>query len=334
MKYLLLFPLILCYAYSFGQNQNISEGMRFDGEPYLAINPTNAQHLVVAWMGFVDINNRVRIKTQTSFDGGESWSAATTLPHFVDGYTSADPSIDFNAAGEVFICYVDFTGILSNPLEGALLVSKSEDGGLSWSVPVEAVNIDVDAPRRPIDRPWMVIDRSAGPQQGNIYITTMNATGASSPFHPYVSISTDGGNSFEWKELDGPDWLSGNIISQPMPSPDVTTNGILHAIYPSFLLSQSFLPLYILASSTDGGQNFNYKTVLASTATVTGDFEDAKKAQLCCVNPANPNHIVLVYLDSSNEELDVSFGEIPGMDNSIFGISEWRLTGPLFPLRK
>jgi len=95
-------------------------------------------------MGFVDASNRIQIKTQASFDGGGSWSDATSLPHFVAGYTSADPSIEFDAAGDVFICYVDFTGILTNPLEGALLVTKSEDGGVTWSTPVEAVNIDVD----------------------------------------------------------------------------------------------------------------------------------------------------------------------------------------------
>lgn len=309
MKQLLFLFFLLLGSSAFSQNHNISEGSLFDGEPYLAINPANSEHLVVAWMGYVDINDRIQIKTQTSFDGGDSWSTPIALPHFVEGYTSADPSIDFSAAGDVLICYVDFTGILSNPIQGALLVTKSDDEGLTWSVPVEAVNIDVDAPRRPIDRPWMVIDRSSGPHQGNIYITSMNASGAIAPFHPYVSISTDGGNSFTWKDLDGPDWLSGNIIFQPMPSPDVSADGTLHAIYPSFLISQQLLPQYVLASSSDGGQTFEYKSVLASLGTVTGDFEDAKKGQLCRVNPANSDHIVLVYLDSSNEELDVFMTE-------------------------
>ena len=309
MKHLVLFLFLLLCSQVFAQNENISEGMIFDGEPYLAINPYDSKHLVVSWMVFVDLTNRVQIKTQASFDAGESWSEPAFLPHFVEGYTSADPSIDFNAAGDIFICYVDFTGILSDPLEGALLVTKSEDGGITWSVPTEAVNIDVDPLRRPIDRPWMVIDRSTGPNAGNIYITTMNASGALSPFHPYVSISTDGGSSFQWKDLDGPDWLSGNIIFQPMPSPDVSSNGTFHAIYPSAVFTQSLLPQYILASSIDGGETFNYKTVLASQATVTGAFDDAKKAQICRVNPANPDHIVLVYLDTSNEELDIYMTE-------------------------
>ncbi len=37
---------------SFGQNQNISLGNVFDGEPYITINPNNSQHMVVAWMGY------------------------------------------------------------------------------------------------------------------------------------------------------------------------------------------------------------------------------------------------------------------------------------------
>lgn len=301
--------MLFTSSHTFAQNQNISDGIIFEGEPYLAINPFDSKHIIVSWMGYIDLSNRIQIKTQSSFDGGESWSETVSLPHFVEGYTSADPSIDFTASGDAFICYVDFTGILSNPIEGALLVSKTEDGGLSWSTPVEAVNINVDAPRRPIDRPWMIIDRSSGPNNGNIYITTMNASGASLPWHPYVSISRDGGSTFEWKELDGPNWLSGNIISQPMPSPDIGSDGVLHAIYPSYAFLQDLTPKYILASSADGGQSFKYENVFASFATVTGGFDDAKKAQLCRVNPADPQHIILVYLDSSNDELDVYMTE-------------------------
>ena len=51
MKKLLL--ILLCLPMiSFGQNQNISLGNVFDGEPYITINPNNSQHMVVAWMGY------------------------------------------------------------------------------------------------------------------------------------------------------------------------------------------------------------------------------------------------------------------------------------------
>ena len=65
-------------------NTNISNGILFDGEPYLAINPANQQNLVVAWMGlnFSNGSYQIAIKTRASFDGGNSWSTTAFLPHF------------------------------------------------------------------------------------------------------------------------------------------------------------------------------------------------------------------------------------------------------------
>jgi hypothetical protein len=54
---------IVLPALLFSQNTNISNGIVFDGEPYLAINPNNSQHMVVAWMGF-KLNQHLVIKTK------------------------------------------------------------------------------------------------------------------------------------------------------------------------------------------------------------------------------------------------------------------------------
>ena len=110
---ILTFLLISIYASLAGQPRNISEGFIFDGEPYLAINPDNSQHLVIAWMGWASIADRLKIKTKTSFDAGRTWSETVELPHVAAGFSSADPSIAFNHLGEVFISYIDFTG--TNP---------------------------------------------------------------------------------------------------------------------------------------------------------------------------------------------------------------------------
>ena len=39
-------------SHFFAQNINLSEGLFFEGEPFIALNPNDNQHLVVAWMGF------------------------------------------------------------------------------------------------------------------------------------------------------------------------------------------------------------------------------------------------------------------------------------------
>ncbi len=156
-----------------GQNQNLSNGIAFDGEPYLAVNPNNSQHIVVAWMSWINILNQFKIKTITSFDGGQTWSDAVEHPHTVSTYKSADPSIDFDNTGNVFLCYIDFDGS-EPPVNGGVYIRKSIDGGLTWNPPVEVINADYDGTKWPIDRPWIVIDKSNGINSGTIYVTSMN----------------------------------------------------------------------------------------------------------------------------------------------------------------
>ena len=49
------------------QDQNISNGVLYDGEPYIAVNPSNSQHMVVAWLGYKPFQY-VIIKTKTTFN--------------------------------------------------------------------------------------------------------------------------------------------------------------------------------------------------------------------------------------------------------------------------
>ena len=73
---------MLPFGYAQPTNTNISNGLIFDGEPYIAINPTNAQNLVAAWMGFKLSGGsyHIAIKTRASFDGGTTWSVASQPP--------------------------------------------------------------------------------------------------------------------------------------------------------------------------------------------------------------------------------------------------------------
>lgn len=291
----------------FGQNQNISNAYVFDGEPYLSINPLNPQNMVVAWMGYV-INNNICIKTKTTFDAGHTWSTTHYIPHVNPAYGSADPSLAFDNSGNVFLSYIDYdTGIDS----GAVYVVKSSDGGLTWGSPVEVINAHSDTGKYPIDRPWISVDCSGGFNAGNIYITTMppNVFGPlSPPYHPYFIVSTDNGNTFNsWQYLDTINWLSGNIIQQPMATNCVSPNGIFHAIYPSYMPSQSLYARYIIASSADAGNSFTYHTVLNSTQGISDTL--AKKGYLLCSDHSDANHLVFVYLDIPYGDIDVFLKE-------------------------
>lgn len=308
MRTILIFALTLfLIAPSFGQNQNISVGNVFDGEPYLSINPNNSQHIVVAWMGW-KLNNRLVIKTKVSFNGGQNWSVTNNLPHTVSTYTSADVSLEFDNNGNIYSSYIDFTGYDVSPLNGGIYVCKSTDGGLTWGNPVEVITLNSDPNKRPIDRPWISIDQSSGVNQGNIYITSMNAKGATAPYNPYLIVSTDGENSFnQWRYLDTTNWLAGSYIPQPMPTNCVSANGTFYTAYPSYVPSQSLYAQFILASSTDRGNSLSHNNIFFLATSVTDSL--AKTGYLLIADPADANHLVFLYLDVTYGDIDVFMRE-------------------------
>ncbi len=282
------------------QNQNISGGLVFEGEPYLVVNPDNPQHLVVAWMGFV-FGQPLSIKTKVSFNGGATWSTAATLPHFGPAWHSADPSLAFGPDGSVFACYIDYR---ESPDSGAVYVAKSTDGGLHWANPAAAIGAYDDGDKRPVDRPWLAIDRSAGPYRGYQYITTKPAPWIPAPNRPYFVRSADGGVSWTpFRYVDTAGYLVGNFIQAPMAVPAVASDGTLHIAYPSWVLAQNLLPGFYLASSANGGQSFQYQPLRFSTTGAADTL--AKLGYRLLADPSDAKHLALVYPFKGGTDLDV-----------------------------
>ncbi len=309
MKTWILFLSIFAASAVFAQNTNLSNGIVFDGEPYIAVNPSNSQHLVVAWMGWVDFANKFQIKTKSSFDGGLTWSTVTELPHTVSGYSSADPCVDFNTNGDIYISYIDFTGT-TPPVTGGVYICQSSDNGNSWSTPQEVINTNFDGTKWPIDRPWMVIDKSSGTTNGNIYVASFNLNRTNAPFNPYISVSTDNGNSFTTRYADTTDWLAGSLNPLPLCVPTVASDGTLYASYPSYVPTQSLYTQSFLALSEDAANSFSHKTILTNNPPANlSDFPLAKKGAPIFSNPANPDHLAYLYLSAQTGDLDVYLTE-------------------------
>jgi hypothetical protein len=299
---------LITITFSFGQNQNVSNGNVFDGEPYLSINPNNSQHIVVAWIDW-SISNFWGIKTCMSTDGGQNWSPKVNIPHAVVGNISADPALAFDNNGNVYLCYIDYT---ISPITGAVYVIKSTDGGITWNTATEVINVNDDGTQYPVDRPWISIDNSGGVNDGNIYVTTMNPTvfgSVSPPYNPYFIRSTDGGVSFDpWKYIDTTNWLAGSIIPQPTPFQTISSNGTFHCVYPSWVLSQNLNPQFIFASSSDAGNSFSYSSIIAPYSNVFNDSLPKKGFPLVA-NPADANHLVFLNLIIPHGDADVFMWE-------------------------
>jgi len=307
---------------SFGQNQNISEGIVFDGEPYLAINPQNSQQITVVWMGYIPFVTKVILKLRVSSDGGQTWSEKIYIPHTNSEYSSADPSLAYDNSGNLFLSYIDYDKEADT---GAVYVRKSTDNGLSWEEPVEVINVNSDGEQHPVDRPWISVDCSGTINEGNIYITTMPPTVFGylpPPYHPYFIKSVDGGQSFEtWRYLDSVNWLAGSVIAQPMPTNCVSSDGTFYAVSPSYVYSQNTLAQFIIASSEDAGNSFAYHSVFSSSDVVADSL--VKAGYLILANPINAEHLTFFYLRTLHGDIDVFMRE--SFDKGVSWSDEIRL---------
>jgi hypothetical protein len=323
MKKLLL--VLFLPFFGIAQNQNVSNGNLFEGEPYLTVNPNNSQHLVIAWMGF-QLGQEIVIKTKKSLDGGSSWSSVVSIPHEQAGNTSADPSLGFDGNGNLFLCYIDYDN--DNFTEGSIYIRKSIDGGGSWGIPIEAINITDCPDQLCVDRPWMVIDRSGGLNDGTIYITSMNAGQPTvvEPYHPYIAVSSDNGASFlDPIVIDGTGYLAGNLIKQPMPSPAVSSDGTFYAIYPSYLASQSLYLNAYVAKSVTVGTSFTYSEAFEGATNISNTF--SKKGSLLLTDPSSASHLTYFFLYNEHGDSDIYL--IESMDSGINWTSPERVNTDL-----
>lgn len=308
MKSCCILLFLLVYSLAHSQNVNVSNGTVFDGEPYLAIDPSNSQHLVAAWMGF-KVGQGIVIKTKYSNDGGATWSVANELPHIAGALGAADVSLEYDSNGNLFICYIDYDN--QNFTQGDVLVRKSTDGGATWGNPVSAIAIS-DCPNQLcVDRPWMAIDKSGGVNDGAIYVTSINAnqpTFVVPPYHSYLSVSSDGGASFSTPRfVDTTNFLVGSI-NQAATSPTVGPDGTFYATYPSFETSQSPFAHIYLVSSTTLGADLNHAN--AYTVLIPGTTDPyAKKASHLMSDPSDPQHLALLLLGDQSGDGDVFFME-------------------------
>ncbi|MFM7007678.1 MAG: T9SS type A sorting domain-containing protein [Flavobacteriales bacterium] len=286
------------------QNVLVSAGNIFEGEPFLAVDPQNDQHLVAAWMGF-QLNQKIVIKSVYSTDGGQTWSAPIWQAHQQIGNSSADVSLGFDYAGNCYMAYIDYDNV--NFTNGAVICRKSSNGGQSWGPAVIARSIGACPNKLCIDRPWIAVD----PLTGSIAITSTNAkqpTMVQAPYHPYLAISSDQGASFSLQELDAAPFLAGSAIQQPMASPAFAADGTFMALYPSYDPAQSFLPRVVEVSKTAPASFYAYQTAFQGLGFGTSN-DTLKSGPHLALDPNNANRAAYFFMTDVFGDPDIAFIE-------------------------
>jgi hypothetical protein len=113
-------------------------------EPFIAINPINPSNLIGAWQQDRWATGGAHgLVAGSSMDGGKTWKEHTLPLSVCAGGTAAkggnygrasDPWVSFAPDGSAYVISISFTGDTLQPgSSGAVLVSRSSDGGATWS---------------------------------------------------------------------------------------------------------------------------------------------------------------------------------------------------------
>jgi hypothetical protein len=149
-------------------------------EPSIAVDPVNPQRMAIGWRQFDTIQSNFR---QAGYgyttDGGQTW----TFPGVIEpGVFRSDPVLDSDSQGNFY-----FNSLTVTPQsEFRCDVFISSDGGATW---------DDGTFAQGGDKQWMVIDKTGGMGDGNIYAYWTSIYSICYP--GFFTRSVDGGASYE-----------------------------------------------------------------------------------------------------------------------------------------
>lgn len=280
----------------------VNPNVTWNGEISLAVNSQNPANLVAAWMKLTGLNT-VSIAISRSTDHGTTWSAPVYMQHFSSSYTSADPALMAASNGAFYFAYIDYNKI--SLAAGGVYVTKSTDGGGSWSTPVLAIDAGA-APDIPIDRPWLAIDKSNGAYKGRLYLVTKSIKEATATHHIHLVTSSDDGATWSTaKILD--DVLPVGGTSNTMGVPCVSSSGILYVNYLSYDISQSLHARDVFVKSANGGQTFTNGVIseLPFTSVIPPEDSLFQYSYSLDANPADSNNLLHVFTDRRDGDWDI-----------------------------
>jgi photosystem II stability/assembly factor-like uncharacterized protein len=247
-------------------------------EPWLAVNPTNANNVVGTWQqdrysGGASKGSSVGV----SFDGGATFTQVV-IPKITtcSGGTferASDPWLSFSPNGALYAMSLVETKLpngLNNP--SGMAVNRSTDGGLTWSNPALVIN-DTDPTKfndknsltaDPYDANFVyaIWDRLDSPIGKGSLKSGENATGYRGP--TWFARTTDGGTSWEpARQIFDPGNNDQTIGNQIVVSPSGTLIDVFDLIHNDNKGHMKGTNVAILRS-TDRGATWSGPTIVSS----------------------------------------------------------------------
>jgi len=218
----------------------------FGGNIVVAYN--NSATLPTSFMGY-----------SFSVDGGTAWTDLRGLPGPTGGFNFGDPGLVGDRAGNFYASQIASDPIRPPGFSFTVGISKSTDGGSTFSIPVSPPAAGV-SPFSFQDKAFIAVDTSGGPFGGNVYVTWTSFGGPFTKLPIFFSRSNDGGATFST-----PLQISTSTESDQGSEPVVGPNGEIYVAWERFVDSANPLapPAIVVAKSIDGGLSFSSPVVVA-----------------------------------------------------------------------
>lgn len=316
-----------------------------DNEIAIAVNPNDPNHLVAGSNDyFYRFNNATGARQAlvptgffTSFDGGATWIDGQ-IP-MRSGNGAGDPSPAFDAAnGVVLMAQLENTAGQGGPYvsQGDVSVSRSEDGGVTWSEPVTVLKGNgsgIGPANNAVfwDKEWITVDNYPdSPFYGRAYLTAtrfkngLQGSYIDSPI--FLSYSDDGGLTWtKAKEISGShpsctyqETGPANECDEDQFSyPEVALDGTLYVHFANgqneaeWEVADEFDSQLMVVKSTDGGVTFTNPVPAVQLEDGLSDmpFSVIRRQTVyghqirwtavgnITADPTDPNHVTLVWAD-------------------------------------
>jgi hypothetical protein len=164
---------------------DLEDRSRSEGEPFIAVNPNDSNHIVVS---FMDLGFQLDFPVFFSLDGGDNWERSLVnvmdtfkadFPDLIVG-GGGDPVLAFDASGRLYFTWI-YLGIEFGTGTVVTYWAWSDNQGRDFQLAkgshryIEFGKINLftaeilNEGKGIFDRPWLAVDRSQGPHQGTLY---------------------------------------------------------------------------------------------------------------------------------------------------------------------